>query len=173
MCDVAKELDNAANSVSNALGTDGSKNGLLNDPISMAALAVGTGMYYAPAGTFGAVADTVTTAAGTAASAAGSAASFIADAVPWSAIGSGAVDIAKAAVPVFLNSRGQPVQGAYSAGYPVRGGYQPDGSFISVSPNGKAAAYGQPVNSYNTAPAAGGSMTLILLALAAFLVLKK
>lgn len=48
MCDVQKELSNGLDSVSNALGTDGSKNGLLNDPVSMAALAVGTGIYFAP-----------------------------------------------------------------------------------------------------------------------------
>ena len=41
MCDIQKEFNNATNSVSNALGTDGSKNGLLNDPLSMAALGVG------------------------------------------------------------------------------------------------------------------------------------
>lgn len=187
MCDVAKELDNAANSVSNALGTDGSKNGLLNDPVSMAALAIGTGVYFAgPAiGAGAAVADAGATAAGTISAAPavaavdyglsfaptwGSVASGVADAaasVPWAAIGNGALQVGKAALPLVLNKGGQ-----QPAGYPVRAGYQPDGSFVAISPNGQAAAYGQPVNSYNAAPAAGSSM-LILLALAALLVLKK
>ena len=197
MCDVGKELDNAANSVSNALGTDGSKNGLLNDPVSMAALAVGTGLYFAPSfGAGAAVADAAATAGATTISAApavavdyglsfaptfGSVASSIAGgvadaaaAVPWGAIGKGALEVGKAAVPVLLGgsgSGGRQLQPSY--GYPVRAGYQPDGSFLAVSPNGQASAYGQPSNSYNAAPAAGGSMTLILLALGAYLVLKK
>lgn len=198
MCDVAKELDNAANSVSNALGTDGSKNGLLNDPVSMAAVAIGTGLYFAPSiGAGAAVADAGATAAAGTISAApavavdyglnfaptwGSVASSVAGgvsdavaAVPWSAIGKGALEVGKAAVPVLLNGSGsrQPAGYGYSSGYPVRAGYQPDGSFVTLSPNGQAAAYGQPVNSYNAAPAAGGSMGLILLAVAAFLVLNK
>ncbi len=198
MCDVEKELNNAANSVSNALGTDGSKNGLLNDPVSMAALAIGTGVYFAaPAAAGAAVADAGATAAAGTISAApavavdyglsfaptwGSVASSVAGgvadaaaAVPWSAIGKGALEVGKAAVPVLLNGSGsrQPAGYGYSSGYPVRAGYQPDGSFVTLSPNGQAAAYGQPVNSYNAAPAAGGSMGLILLAVAALLVLNK
>lgn len=191
MCDVAKELNNAANSVSNALGTDGSKNGLLNDPVSMAALAVGTGLYFAaPAAAGAAVADAGATAAATTISAApavavdyglsfaptlGSMAGYVADSVPWAAIGKGALEVGKAAVPVLLSgSGGRQVQPAYgsSVGYPLRSGYQPDGSFVAISPNGTAAAYGQPVNSYNAASGSGDGMGLILLAVAAFLVLK-
>ena len=200
MCDVGRELDNAANSISNALGTDGSKNGLLNDPISLGVVAIGTGAW--AAGAFdgigaAAVADAGATSAATTISAApavavdyglnfsptfGSVASSVAGgvsdavaAVPWSAIGKGALEVGKAAVPVLLNGSGsrQPAGYGYSSGYPVRAGYQPDGSFVAVSPNGNAAAYGQPVNSYNAAPAAGGSMGLILLAAAALLVLNK
>lgn len=194
MCDVAKELDNAANSVSNALGTDGSKNGLLNDPVSMAALAIGTGVYFAgPAiGAGAAVADAGATAAGTISAAPavaavdyglsfaptwGSVASGVADAaasVPWAAIGNGALQVGKAALPLVLNKGGQQPAGyAGYGGYPVRAGYQPDGSFVTLSPNGQAAAYGQPAKSYNSDSAAGGSMGLILLAVAALLVLQK
>ena len=195
MCDVGKELDNAANSVSNALGTDGSKNGLLNDPLSMAAVAVATGMYYGPElGLSAGVADAGTAAAGTVSAAPAvavdyglnfsptigsvfsSAAGGVSDAfaaVPWATVGKGALEVGKAALPLVLNKGGQQPAGYGSyGGYPVRAGYQPDGSFVAISPNGQAAAYGQPVNSYNAAPAAGGSM-LILLAVAALLVLNK
>lgn len=65
-------LQGFTDSVSNALGTDGSKNGLLNDPYSMAALALAGGAYlgYIPLGGSASVGGTVATSEAAASTAA-------------------------------------------------------------------------------------------------------
>lgn len=65
-------LQGFTDSVSNALGTDGSKNGLLNDPYSMAALALAGGAYlgYIPLGGSASAGGTVATSEAAASTAA-------------------------------------------------------------------------------------------------------
>lgn len=81
-------LQGFTDSVSNALGTDGSKNGLLNDPYSQAALALAGGAYfgYIPVGGSASVGGAVaTTEAATGAAASYAAGGAVADAAATAA----------------------------------------------------------------------------------------
>jgi hypothetical protein len=155
-------------SVSNALGTDGSKNGLLNDPVSMAALAIGTGVYFAPElgltasapqGLSVAASDTAfnTALANSAVADATTTAAAAGSGWSWGSIGSTAAGVGKAILPGLLGGSGSR-QGVTYAQYP---------NYATSPRYGFTQDNGTTPKNYQTTAGQSGSSWIILAAILA------